>query len=69
MYKKKYPAVKIIHRVNDSDKPRGNINILDPIIFETFKIDDLVICFEKVLCYFAKVHCYFEKEQCYFEKV
>jgi len=42
-YKQKYPKTKIIHRVNDCDKPRGDTNNLDSILIETFKISDLII--------------------------
>ena len=42
-YKKKYPDVKIVQRVNDCDKPRGNVDVLDPLQFEAFKIDDFVV--------------------------
>lgn len=42
-YKKRFPKVKIIHRVNDCDKPRGEVDNLDKILIETFKIADLII--------------------------
>jgi len=42
-YKKKNKNVKIIHRVNDCDKPRGEVDNLDKILIETFKIADLII--------------------------
>ena len=46
-YKKKYPNVKIVHRVNDCDKPRGNVDVLDPLQFEAFEIDDFVVFVSK----------------------
>jgi hypothetical protein len=46
-YKTYFPNVKIIHRVNDCDKPRGNYNVLDPIIMRNFKINDLTIFVSK----------------------
>ncbi len=43
-YKLKNPNVIIIHRINDSDKPRNQKNILDPIILECLnKVDDVAI--------------------------
>lgn len=42
-YKKKYPNVKIIHRVNDCDKPRGDVDNLDKFCIDTFKIADLIV--------------------------
>ena len=42
-YKIQHPNVKVIHRVNDCDKPRGNVDVLDPILFKMFEIDDFVI--------------------------
>jgi hypothetical protein len=38
-----HPDVKVIHRVNDCDKPRDQVNVLDPIMFKAFKQDDLVV--------------------------
>jgi len=46
-YKKKNPKVKIFHRVNDCDKPRGEVDNLDKILKETFKIADLIIFVSK----------------------
>lgn len=42
-YKKNNPNVKVIHRVNDCDKPRGEIDNLDKHLMDAFKIDDLII--------------------------
>lgn len=42
-FKNTHSNVKIIHRVNDCDKPRGDSDKLDKILIETFKIVDKII--------------------------
>ena len=42
-FKKTHPHVKVIHRVNDCDKPRDNVDVLDPIMLESFKLDNLTV--------------------------
>lgn len=42
-FKKNNPNVKIIHRVNDCDKPRGEIDNLDKFLIDTFKVADLIV--------------------------
>lgn len=43
-YKSKHKHVAVIHRVNDSDKPRNQTNVLDPIMLDTINnIDDVVV--------------------------
>lgn len=46
-YKRLHPKVRVIHRVNDCDKPRGNVDVLDPVLFNAFEIDDLVVFVSK----------------------
>ena len=41
-FKNTHSNVKIIHRVNDCDKPRGDSDKLDKILIETFKIVDKI---------------------------
>lgn len=55
-FRLKYPNVKVVHRVNDCDKPRNQENVLDPILQETFLINDLTIFVsEWTKNYFAQI--------------
>ncbi len=46
-YKKKYPNVKIIHRVNENDMKREKSINIEPLLIETMKIADIVIFVSK----------------------
>jgi hypothetical protein len=46
-YKKKYPNVKIIHRINENDKKREKTINIEPLIIETMKIADIVVFVSK----------------------
>ena len=46
-YKMDHPNIKIIQRVNDCDKPRNQIGIIDPIIIKATKCADLTIFVSK----------------------
>lgn len=40
-YKSEHPNVIVIHRINDCDKPRNHVNVLDPLILDALKnVDD-----------------------------
>jgi len=49
-YKLSHPEVLVVHRVNDCDKPRGNVNKLDKIMKEMFKVDDFVFFVSQWTC-------------------
>lgn len=49
-YKKQYPHIRIIQRVNDCDKPRNQENIIDPIVINATKCADLTIFVSQWTC-------------------
>jgi UDP-N-acetylglucosamine/UDP-N-acetylgalactosamine 4-epimerase len=49
-YKLSHPEVLVVHRVNDCDKPRGNVDKLDKIMKEMFKVDDFVFFVSQWTC-------------------
>lgn len=46
-YKKSFPKTKIVYRVNECDKRKGESNIIDPLIRESSKHSDLTIFVSK----------------------
>lgn len=48
-YKQMFPETKIVYRVNECDKRKGETNIIDPLIRETSKNSDLTIFVSKWL--------------------
>ena len=48
-YKKKYPNVKIIHRVNENDMKREKSINIEPLLIETMKIANIVVFVSKWL--------------------
>ena len=51
-YKQAFPKTKVVYRVNECDKRKGETEIIDPLIRETSKNSDLTILHFKPIAFF-----------------